>query len=520
MADKVEKEERPTKPFSDKLVESGMGKRFFAILLDIVIFMVPSYLIASYGIIPAYTQRDGGSFSLMQDAYSLMEETHLFAVSKSSGTYTGTNYYYLADTGNVVTPGEASYSSGSASSTASDPSGDAYIYYHDMVYHYYTVFLPKVLDEYKDTSFIDNYVDSEGNPYTSVDQYRTFYYETALGLPSVATFNATAVDARDALTDGYFTYDTMEDESGNVVADTNAPAVLKESYRVSAENNRNATTLANLNTYFFDSSSSTPAGVYGEACNNFVGSGSKGVNQTFYSGAAQWYSSESLAAFMFIYFPLLIITMLIVPMCDKYGRTIGKWIFGLKVCRLLDSGEGVKMKWWHNLMRCLYMTAILSPLGIFTLAPMLIGFLFMVSYFVLMLGKRHQSIHDVFLHTVVVNGKNSTIYDNEEAIYDAKMEELSKEKANLYKAPEILDLSTLNSAKEMANKYESFDELEAQDVEVKTYTEYKKEEPTPTNNEADYFVEEIDEDPLDLGDIGPQKKIDPTEVKLTKEDDE
>lgn len=518
MAEKVVKEERPTKPFSQNLTEAGLGKRFFAILIDIALFMLPSYLIGSYGTIPAYTQREGGSYSLMQTAYSLMEETHLFAVTKSGTAYSSTNYYYLSDTGNSVTPGSASYVSGD-SSLASDPERDAYVYYEDMVYNYYTIFLPKVLNEYKDTSYITPYVDSDGNAYTTKEQYRTFYYETVLGLPTAEAYNAAEESARDTLTDSYYTYDTMEDESGNIVADTSSPAVLKETYRKAAVDERNATTLATLNTYFFDTSSSTVGGVYGEACNNFTGAGSKGVSQSFYANSAAWYSSESLMAFMFIYFPLLFVFMLIIPMCDKYGRTVGKWIFGLQVCRLLDNGEGVKMKWWHNLMRCMYMTAILSLFGIFTLAPMIIGFLFMISYFVLMLGKRHQSIHDVLLHTVVVNKKGSTIYDSEEAIYDAKMEELAQEKANLYRPPEVLDLSTINSARDLANKYDSFDDIENEDVEVKTYTEYKKEEPAPETSD-DYFDEEIDDDPLGLGDVGPQKKIDPTEVKLTKEDDE
>lgn len=524
------KDERPTRPFSQKLVESGLGRRFLALVLDVAIFMLPSYMIANYAIIPAYVRRDGGAHAQMQTAYSLMADTQLFAVTSSGGEYSGTNYYYLADTGNSVTPGQGSYSSGNASSTADDRSGDAYLFYHEVVYHYYTVYLPKGLEggEYYGTDYIEPYRDSDGNPYTSVEQYRAFYYQNAMGLPDPEVFNATAsLEERYALNnDCYFTYAVDEDNN----ADLTVPAVLK-SNRQQEVNGKNTATLSTLNTFFFDTSASSPGGVYGKACNNFTGSQTtnsptEGIAQLFYATAANTYTTESLAAFMFIYFPLLIVVEFIVPMCDKYGRTIGKWVFRLRVCRLLDSGEGVLMTWWQRMMRCFYMTAILSPLGLFTIAPLLIGFLFMVSYFILMMGKRHQSIHDMFLHTVVVNKKDSKIYADEEEIYDEKMEELAKERANLYRPPEILDLSTINSARDLARKYDRFDDIENEEVEVKTYTEYKKPDPVEEkSNEDDYFdaVDDGDEDyedPLGLGDVGPQKKVNPEEVNLSKDDDE
>lgn len=516
MAEKVAKEEkRPAKPFSQNLQESGLGKRFLAIMFDIALFLVPSYLLSSYVIGPAYTKRDGGSYSLMQKAFSLMDETGLFTMTKSGTEYTNGNFYYFSDTGNsVYSDGSYAFSN---SSLASDPANDGYLHYHDMVYGYYTVYLPKILDDPTGYhGYIQSYVDADGNAFTTKEQYRTFYYVTVMGLPSVETFNATTDPTARAALSTYYTYQV--DENGN--ARTDVPAVLNSSTQALVDA-RNTDILSNLLLHFFNTSNSTYTGIYAEACYNFMGSGSKGVNQTYYSNTYNWYANESLAAFLFIYMPLLIILEFVVPFCDKYGRTLGKMIFRLRVCLLLDNGEGVVMKKWQNAMRSGYMTAILSPIGIYTLAPFVIGFLFLISYFVLMLGKRHQSLHDMFLHTVVVEKKGSKIYDSPEAYADELEAQREEERKNLYRPPEILDLSTINQARELAAKYESFDELEEQDIEVKTYDAKKASEKARARKrkaELPPDEEDFEDDPLGLGDDEPQDEIRPEDVKLNKDE--
>lgn len=113
----------------------------------------------------------------------------------------------------------------------------------------------------------------------------------------------------------------------------------------------------------------------------------------------------------------LIVFGLVMPLCLRRGRkTLGKLVFGLGVLNV----HGLNPKWWHYLLRFLFLLVVEVNLSLVTFGLPLI-----VSFSMLVFGKRGQSLHDYVMNTYVVDAKSKKIYlDSEE--YSLAQEKLKK----------------------------------------------------------------------------------------------
>ena len=117
----------------------------------------------------------------------------------------------------------------------------------------------------------------------------------------------------------------------------------------------------------------------------------------------------------------LLVFGLIVPLSLRRGKkTLGKLVFGLGV---LDV-HGLSPKWWHYLLRFLFLLFLEVDLSLITFGLPLI-----VSFSMFVFGKRGQCLHDYVTNTYVVDAKNKKIYldAKEYSIAQEKLQKISLE---------------------------------------------------------------------------------------------
>lgn len=117
----------------------------------------------------------------------------------------------------------------------------------------------------------------------------------------------------------------------------------------------------------------------------------------------------------------LLVFGLLIPLCLRRGRkTLGKLIFGLGV---LDV-HALSPKWWHYLLRFLFLLIVEVDLSLVTFGLPLI-----ISFSMFVFGKRGQTLHDYVTNTYVVDAKSKKIYLNieEYSLAQEKLQEISLE---------------------------------------------------------------------------------------------
>jgi len=198
-----------------------------------------------------------------------------------------------------------------------------------------------------------------------------------------------------------------------------------------------------------------------------------------------------------------LIFFFIIPLAVPNGRTLGKLMLGLAVL----GDDGYKA---HKINIVLHYFIIMLVYEVLLLPDQIIGFplfalLFIIDYVVLILSKKHQSLHDMLSKSVVVDAKASVWFSSKEAEQDyvhthpsSLAAQLSGVTLNEDKpierrlvatdeqiaaADSILDLSTINKNRDEARNMNSFDEFEAKkDVNVTSETPIEtKTEPEDKN---------------------------------------
>jgi uncharacterized RDD family membrane protein YckC len=116
----------------------------------------------------------------------------------------------------------------------------------------------------------------------------------------------------------------------------------------------------------------------------------------------------------------LIIFVLVIPLCDKYQRTIGKMVCHLVV---IDA-HGYQLNKGKLLIRQLFIIVVEVILGIATY----FGFT-LISYMFLMFSKKHQAVHDFIVKSLVVDDSSSWYANKKEYLSSLKEGNAYEEKS-------------------------------------------------------------------------------------------
>lgn len=436
---------------NDLLKQASLGKRVLAFLIDFLLAFIIGTILNAY-VTGTYMYNALGGGAVTQEYYSFAKDSGLVNyIQNDDGTID--SIYLYGYTGN----GEANDSYSLIATPDGVPGYQAYL---DKIWFYYTEFYPTDARMNK----------PEGYTYSKdeCDSYKTYVYTNVFLLPGPATVkdNHDAVRYSSDSSQPYFEYALKDDGTPDIVS----KPILRESY-VEIINGTDETkkeeTLTALRNYFLDItisnySASVSGGVYYNATLDMEGQNSS--IQTYFSERMtkvqyiSWYCS--LVAFL----PLYLVIFFIIPIIDKQGRTIGKFIMRLSVVR----EDAILMKWYQRIGRPLCMLVIVS----LTLIPnsyystIIFGAVSLLDFAFASLSKSGKSLHDRLCKTCVVYTKKSTYFssfeDKEEYLASTTNEEQKKELTDTYTEDAVLDASTINARREEARNITSFDEFEKQ----------------------------------------------------------
>ncbi len=344
----------------------------------------------------------------------------------------------------------------------------AYIAYLDKVWNYYTVFFPTD----------SRMVQPEGYTYSAneLDSYKTYVYQTVFALP-----NPSEVQEKTDVTlyssdsnHPYFQYATNEDGTPNLTV----KPVLRSEIQAKVDL-KEETTLTNLRNYFLNISDSgtVSGGIYYNAALHMEGQNNSG--QTYFSSHYRQVSTISWECSLIAMMPTFFVFFYLIPACDKKGRTIGKYAFGL----ITVHQDGLYMSPTQRFLRPLYMF-VLSCLTLIpnsSISLIIFGAVALVDFGFYALSRNGQGcLHDRLFKTTVVLRKGSKLFHDydEKEIYLAKnVKTTYTKKEESFGVDSVVDLSTISKAQEEAKQITSFDEFEKE----KTLEQHKIESETPEN---------------------------------------
>jgi uncharacterized RDD family membrane protein YckC len=467
---------------SENIKEAGYGKRILAYLIDSAIVIIAGGIVL--GLVTSTFMMDAiGGTKAKQNYLNFEAASGLYEMTTDSDGNYEDGAYYTDFSSDTPTSSSASTASDAmvhaplleAFSKAKPLNGTtqtqpAYAEYMDLLWNYYTVFLPTGLASSADyDSRVAVMADSAGTAFTSVDDYYSYFEKDILGLPSPSLYDESPSGSESASTlydqSEYYRYALSADKQS---VDITAEPVLQENDQTVLETGNStqiSTLLGTLETYFYDSSASS--GLYIDAINDFEGTGATS-SQTYYYDNYQQYGLATYACAWAAFFPFQLAFFFLIPLFMPDGETLGKKICGLAVIGIDD----VAMKPWQKIVRQLLTTF----LGLVLIMPYIGYFSFMIyiifaliDYMMIMLSKKHQSIHDKLAKTIVVDAKGSKWYASaaEKEANEASPEggsavspEGEPNAGRLGSEEAILDLTTLNKNREEAKNLKSFDEFE------------------------------------------------------------
>lgn len=342
--------------------------------------------------------------------------------------------------------------------------------YADEVWNFYTAFLPSNGD------------DVSGAAASKFYTY-TYCVESIYGIKSDGTGN------------DYFTHAYQADGT------TYAEPVLKSDIQTKVDGG-DTTTLETLNYFFYKSGTSGYTGYIADAINILT------AQSQYKDPAAQVNRILYLSLVPSIAIPSLLF-FFIIPICVPNGKTLGKLMLGVAVL----GDDGYKAKKLYIILHYLIMLIELEVLLIssFALGITIMSLLFLIDFVVLVLSKKHQSLHDRLSKTIVIDSRKSVWFASPEAEKEyvqshpsslaAKLAEENGGLVNEQIAPidsstingrksavseeqviseeSVLDLSTINKHREIAHSSLTFDEIEAGVTPESKAEEAKAEENKP-----------------------------------------
>lgn len=405
--------------------KATLGRRFLAILIDAAM-MVGLAILLYETMGRRWIMPKAGYYDVQKETIAMVEDSGL-GVRNADGS--GVSFLsYTSDEGKNEA-GETVY---------------AYQTYEDALFHYYTVYLPAAShDGYQ----IDDVV-VDGKSVSPQEYYTVERFNEDILLLKISYDKDGS-----ATISGNEYYTATPDADGKLTQ----RAVLKDSVKnlLSGEASEDRTkTLNALTKYYYDTHART--GLYSDAIVNSL------EKQSYYQGLQKKANMASYYALLPSFIAPNLIFMLILPLCLKDGKTLGKWIMKLG---LLSSDDlpASRLQALAHYSPAYVMTVLLcSPWYSMLIFFIEVIFLF-VDFCVVLLSKKGESIGDKIAKTQVINLKTSTFYRTAEEAKAAEAEEAAKKKENARYEEEdqILDLSTINKRREEARKMDSFDEFEA-----------------------------------------------------------
>ena len=355
-----------------KLVTNG--KRFLALFIDAFIVFVLSALLNTF-VTGTFLFKAIGGQAAENEVFSYVYETGLFNNTPDSN-------------------GDYSYSNLNLYSYSASPSDDqityGYEYYLDMLWCYYTDFLPnKSVDKIEGCS-------------TQEESYRYFYSDVlGLTIPEDLTTLYTEDEVKALVSsDSLFTFTLKDSTSGSSTIDlTQKPTPVYEVNSANADS---------YMSYFFASSSTAYSGKYYEAAYAF--------SQTaHFTTLSKNLSNYNWICYLAAFLPVQLIFFYIIPVCLKNNKTIGKLIAKVSVV----NENGVKLSGVKRFVRPLVMfafgfTMIMPFTKIIDIGAWVI--LVAIDFFIGMFKHDEKVGHDYLYKTVEVEDVGSTIFDNVEEL--------------------------------------------------------------------------------------------------------
>ncbi len=485
---------------NNNIKEAGYGRRILSYIIELAIVVIITGVL--YGNVTSTFMFNALGGDVIQNTMN------------QYGADTGLFDYTEDNNGNITILSYKSYSQEPTSSTSMDSNSSeitvitqeefGYELYLQDLWNYYTNFLyedPRAVTMRESTTsgssttyrdfnrpiLFSNDGETIANP--DFDQERAnldyilYFDEAVLGLPEIDEDDYGIIyesEESPALygNSEYFRYSL--DEDGRI--DFYACPVLRNDVQALVDNGQDATITA-LTYFFQDTSDVNRSGIYMNACNYALGTDTTGEQTYYYSRYASM-NYFTWLCFVPIYVPLVFIMWFVVPLFDKRGRTLGKYITRLEVV----GRNGFYMNWRQRILRPLIVALIPCVVVIpdMALGITLYVLLAVIDYIAIILTKSHQSLHDKLTGTICVDARESLVFKNVEEMEAYAFQhpgelagfsshEQEEENRRIMAENSILDLSTIDKHRKEAREMVSFDEFERQkdEEERKKSEEYK-----------------------------------------------
>ena len=271
----------------------------------------------------------------------------------------------------------------------SDGNKNGYEGYLDSVWHYYTEFLNVAKNPDERVVARRN---SDGKEFVSEDYYR-YFFERCLGFEGESTSS-----------NPFFVYAKEDDK----ILVTSKP-ILNNEYQAKVDQG-DEEALKSLLAYFYNADSQT--GLYFDAIKDMKGKSYSNLSiQTYYENELVRYSYATWGAEVICLAPITIIFFLVLPLCLKDGRSLGKLLMGVEVVDI----RGFRISTAQKIVRPIIVTVI----HLFVLIPnATIGItiyiaLSVTSFLMMSLGKKRMNLHERITKTTIVDKKRSIIFKDE-----------------------------------------------------------------------------------------------------------
>lgn len=374
------KKKRDSKPLPKYLKPAGIGRRSGAFLIDLVLAFV-LYFVCYYTIGVSVIAPNMGYNETVSEYNAILEDSGLIYYnptdSSDSSNYSQHEFSAQSQTTYLVLNGEPTQVTATY----------GYELYEDVVWNYYTYFL------LKEGFNLDPSV-------TTYEGAARYVLETVYGLTEENNYERIVTTSSDV----NYGYTLATDENGEY--DYTVQPVLNEATLEVYTNNPDtmATLAPTFLDFYFDSGADGE--LFQDCVTNFVTevdsfvSASDRINTIAYVIRIP----GTIFAGLFTFF--------ILPMCVPHGRTLGKLATGLEVV----DADGYKAKKWRLAIRYGILTAIWMLLFInsMMLAVVLMLLVYVIDAMFLMKAEKPQAIHDILAGTVVIEIKESTVFESAE----------------------------------------------------------------------------------------------------------
>lgn len=394
----------------------GFGKRILSHTLDFLfVFLVGLLLFVSVS--STFFLQAIGGIDDRENAYRFLGDSSLFSLTEKDGVATD----YAAK---IYAP-DVTATSGSAPAQTER----GYVLYLNDCYHFYTDFLGSDLR-------VSPVALPDGSTIAAKDYYNpTHFYTAVMGFSAPEDVTVSEESSR-AGSNPYFMYALTTD---GTALDLTAEPLLRSEYAAKAAEG-NADALASLNAYFYYRASD------GGYSGLYITAGNLVIAEPYFSLNSKSFDLKVWASFAVVAAPLILFDFLILPLCDKGQRTLGKMITGLAVVDPSGAALRGRRRIFHPLLMTVEaLLALIYPLTIGFLVFLLVS---LIDYTSAVVSKSHLSFHEKIAATRVIEAKTASFSLNRHRRGGFPSASLSEAPSSSEET--VLDLGTIKKSQEEA----------------------------------------------------------------------